>query len=134
MQNEIFENTTTFYQSIFNAYKEFFEINMRAGEKLLDNQIKISTLYIQNSFKQMELACNFKDPKTYLTSQSEIAKQTADVALSVNKDVMTIVSDTRNELKSWFDKGVGEFDKGVKEAEKTIQGAVEKAHKVEEAA
>ncbi|MGZ8934228.1 MAG: phasin family protein [Methylobacter sp.] len=130
MQKEIFENITIFNQSIFNAYKEFFEINMRAGEKLIENQMKITNLYIQNSIKQMELARDFKDPKAYLASQSEIAKQTADVALSVNKDVMTIATDTRNELKTWFDKGVEEFDKGMKEVKK----AATSASPVEEAA
>lgn len=113
MQKEIFENINTFNQSLFNAYKEFFEINMRAGEKLIENQMKITNLYIQNSVKQMELACDFKDPKAYLTSQSEIARQTADLALSVNKEVMTIATDTRNELKTWFDKGMEEAKKNA---------------------
>ncbi|MDD5579019.1 MAG: phasin family protein [Methylobacter sp.] len=120
MQKENFENINSFNQFIFNAYKEFFEINMRVGQKWMENQLKLSDLCMHHTIRQLELARDFKDTKTYIESQSEIAKQTADAALSINKEVLSITTDARNELKGLLNKGVEEFDKGVKEAQKNV--------------
>ena len=117
MQKDIFENLTAFNQGIFNSAKQLFEINAQNNEKLMENQMKFANMYIENSMKQIELASDFKDPKTYMATQGEMAKQCADLAITINKDVMAIATDTNNEFKTWFEKGLEEATKTV---EKTV--------------
>ena len=116
MQNEMFENLTAFNQGIFNSTKQLYEINVRTGEKLIENQMKFTTTHIENSMKQMELARDFKDAKAYMTSQSEMAKQYTDMAMNINKDAMAITEDARDELKTWFESGLQEASNTVKES------------------
>lgn len=115
MKNEMFENLTAFNQGIFNNAKQLYEINARAGEKLTENQMQFTSMYIENSIKQMELARDFKDPKAYMVSQSEMAKQCADKAVSINKEAVVIAADVRNELKTWFETGLQQATSAVEE-------------------
>ena len=123
MQNEIFEQFSTFNQNIFDTSKKFFEINAKASEKMLENQLKLTNTYIENSFKQMELVHDYKDAKSYMATQSEMAKQCADMAIAVNKDALAIATDTRTELKNWFEKGLEEAGNTVEETVKAAKKA-----------
>ena len=120
MQTDIFKNLTAFNQGIFNNAKQLFEINAQNSEKMMENQMKFTNMYIENSIKQVELAREFKDAKTYMASQGEMTKQCADLAITINKDVMAIAADTNNELKTWFEKGLEEATNTV---EKTVSSS-----------
>ena len=123
MQNEIFEQFSTFNQNIFDTSKKFFEINAKASEKMLENQLKLTNTYVENSLKQMELIQDYKDAKSYMATQTEMAKQCADMAIVANKDALAIATDTRNELKSWFEKGLEEAGNTVEETVKAAKKA-----------
>ena len=108
MQEEFFNFVNRFNQNAFDATKQLAEINARACEKLVQNQIKVAGLYMEGGGKEAELVRDFKDVAGYMASQGELAKEYADVALTVTKDNLDVMAKARNDLKEWFEKGVAE--------------------------
>jgi methyl coenzyme M reductase subunit C-like uncharacterized protein (methanogenesis marker protein 7) len=108
MQEEFFNFVNRFNQNVFDATKQLAEINAHVCEKLVQNQIKVAGLYMEGGARQTELVRDFKDVAGYMASQGELAKEYADLALTVTKDNLDVMAKARNELKEWFEKGVAQ--------------------------
>lgn len=108
MQQEFFNIVNRFNQNAFDATKQLAEINARACEKLMQNQIKVADMYMEGGAKQAALVRDFKDVAGYMASQGEVAKEYAGMVLTVTKDNLDTMAEARNELKEWFEKGVTE--------------------------
>ncbi len=57
-----------------------------------------------------------KDVSSYLSAQSEMAKDCTEKALEANKKTLDILVETRNELNAWLEQSMASAAREVKPA------------------
>ena len=114
MQQEVMNIINSFNQTALDTTKQLFAINVRTCEKLLEKQTAFTGMCLDNGEKQMGLVREFKDIPGYWTSQGEFVKEYAEKSLAAAKESVEILTDTRDELTSLFEKGVSKVTTDLK--------------------
>ena len=118
MNNAIYENLSKVSKSSYDAAKELFEINANIAEQLIEQQLAIFNLGVEYTSRQLALAGQAKGYKEVVSSQTEITSDIIGKAQGIARNSADIISESKDEVNVWFEKGVKEAEKCIQEVAK----------------
>jgi len=103
----------------YDAMRKLGEINQRAFDRMVDKQFGLMGLWMDAGMAQIKLATEVKGVQELMTGNMAIAKSLTEKLVAENRATMDIATETREELRSWWEAGVvGATDKWTKMAQK----------------
>jgi len=122
MQNEIFETMTKFNQQTLENWKKLGEANLKLSEKLLKEQVELTSALVEATTAKAEELAKTKDVKAFAELQAEwaqdISKKLNDTSRSY-ADILAEAGKTYNTLFETTLKAAGnDFVKQAKTASK----------------
>ncbi len=94
------------------------ELNMKVVEKITSRQMEAMNFMLEQSKRQMELANQVKGFDDFIKGQAELAKQTSERLLEESKANMQIVSEVREDYRSFVQQGMNELSEDVRRVTK----------------
>lgn len=122
MQNEFYDTWNTAAQQALENFKKIGEANLKLGEKLLREQVQLTTALVEAATATAQEAAATKDVKQLATIQAELAQECGKKVLQASRtcaDIVTEASKTYNQL----------FETGVKTAAENTEKAANAAKK-----
>jgi phasin family protein len=119
MENTIFENINKVGKSSYETVKGLYNINTNIVEQLVEQQLALFSLGNEYTARQLELAGEAKGYKEVINGQTEIAADISSKVQGIARNTIDILSESKDEVNAWFEKGVKEAEKGIKEVAKT---------------
>jgi len=92
------------------------ELNVRAFEKLSARQMDAMSLYMDHAMRVMKLATESKGYNEFFKGQVEAAKELSDRILAEGKTGMQVVSEVRDEYRTWFEKNLADLNADLRKA------------------
>ncbi len=120
MNDAINENLSKLGKSSYDSAKELYEINTNIAEQLIEQQLAVFNLSVEYTTRQLALAGKAKGYKEVISSQTEITSDTISKAQGIARNSADIISESRDEVKAWFEKGVKEAEKSLQEVAKVV--------------
>jgi len=120
MNDAINENLSKLGKSSYDSAKELYEINTNIAEQLIEQQLAIFNLGVEYTTRQLALTGQAKGYKEVVSGQTEIISDTISKAQGIARNSTDIVSESRDEVKVWFEKGVKEAEKSLQEVAKVV--------------
>ena len=114
MQNDYIEQLTKASKISYTSLQELGAINTRALEKLTDLQFEFVSFNIEKGIEQTKLLTNTTNYKDYLSAESVLAEECSTRAMDFTKQAASILSESRDEIVSWLDKGFVSAETNVK--------------------
>ena len=108
MQNDYVEQLTNAGKTSYETLQELGTINAKALQKLTDLQFKFASFNIETGIEQGKLLTSTTNYKDLLSAGSEFASDYSAKAMDFSKQATSILTESRDEFVSWFEKG---FDK-----------------------
>lgn len=105
MQFDFVEQLTNAGKTSYQSVQELGAINAKAIQKLSELQFKFASYNIETGIEQTKLLTSTTSYKDLLAAESEIASDYSAKALDFSKQAASILSDSRDEIMSWFEKG-----------------------------
>ena len=106
MQKDLFEQWNKFGKTAYDSFKELAEINTSVYEKLTEQQMEALNVYMETGAKQVSLLSESKGYQDLLSGQASLANEANEKLLSVARNVAGILTDSKNEITSWVEKGI----------------------------
>jgi len=119
MENTIFENINKVGKSSYETVKGLYDINTNIVEQLIEQQFALVSLGNEYTARQLKLASETKGYKEVINGQTEIAADISSKVQGIARNTIDILSESKDEVNAWFEKGVKEAEKGIKEVAKT---------------
>jgi phasin family protein len=116
MAQDVFESWNKLGQSSFEALKKLSEINLRVGEKLLQEQIELVNSIIETSSKSAEAASKAKGVQEVLSSQSAAAQECGKRLLKSCRSYADVLAGAREEYAKLAEKSLEEANKNISTA------------------
>ena len=120
MNDAINENLSKLGKSSYDSAKELYEINTNIAEQLIEQQLAIFNLGVEYTTRQLALTGQAKGYKEVVSGQTEITSDTISKAQGIARNSADIISESRDEVKAWFEKGVKEAEKNMQEVAKVV--------------
>ena len=114
MQNDYVEQLTNASKSSYASLQELGAINTKALQKLMDLQLEFVSFNIEKGIEHTKLLTNSKSYKDYLSAESELAGECGTRTMDFTKQAASILSESRDEIVSWLDKGFESVEANVK--------------------
>ena len=108
MQFDYIEQLTNTGKLSYQSLQELGAINIKAVQKLSDLQFKFASYNIETGIEQTKLLTSTTSYKTLMAAESEIASDYSAKAIDFSRQAASILSESRDEIISWFEKS---FDK-----------------------
>ncbi|MFP4160780.1 MAG: phasin family protein, partial [Ectothiorhodospira sp.] len=112
--NEFFEPIHKTNQSLFENLRRLGEINQKAMDRFMTQQVDLTTDMLDVSMKQMELMTKAKGYQELVSGQTELARDYGQKLLSRYKGSQEILSEMRESMTQLMDDS-------VKTAEETVR-------------
>ena len=106
MQQEIFNQLNSFNQTAYEATRQLADINLRAYEKIVQQQFELTGMCFDAAIKQMDALRETKDVGAYLRAQADMFRGCAEKALAASKENMDVLAAVRGEYNDWLEKGL----------------------------
>jgi phasin family protein len=119
-------NTVNFDQfnklsmSTYETLKQLYTINTNTVEQLIEQQFALATLGVEYATNQMKLAGTAKGYKDVITAQTDLAGEISSKMQGIARNTMDIMTESKDEISTWFEKTVKEAEKGIKEVSKVV--------------
>ena len=97
----------------FHALRELGEINQRAFDRMLDKQVTLMNIWMDAGMQQIKLATQAKGLQELMTGNLAITKAIAEKLAAENRDSLEMATETRDELRAWFESGVADVTERV---------------------
>lgn len=127
MQNDYVEQLTNAGKTSYETLQELGSINAKALQKLTDLQFKFATFNIETGIEQAKLLTSTTNYKDLLTAESDFASDYSTKAMDFTKQAATIFTESRDEIVSWFEKGMEKAEKATKEPAVAKRSTAKKA-------
>lgn len=114
MQNDYVEQLTNASKISYASFQELGAINTKALQKLMDLQFKFASFNIETGIEQTKLLTSTTNYKDYLAAESEFAGECSSKAIDFTKQAASILSESRDEIVNWLEKGFESADVNVK--------------------
>jgi phasin family protein len=114
MQNDYVEQLTYAGKNSYASLQELGAINTKALQKLVELQFEVASFNIEKGIEQTKLLASTNNYKDYLSAESEFAGDCSNKNLDFTKQAATILSDSRDEIVSWLEKGFESVETKVK--------------------
>lgn len=95
------ENMNKMSQSVYNAGKAFYAMNINTCEQLFDQQIAMATLGVNSITSQMELMSTAKDYKAVIAGQTDIGNDISSTSQGIVRNTMDIMTESRENVSAW---------------------------------
>ena len=89
-----------------DSIKRLGEIQLRAMERLTEQQIAITTGYLRDGVKQMQSVVGTKDLGKALESQASYVTELNQRVVEDAQKTAAILADSKTELSDWVEAGV----------------------------
>ena len=106
MQKDLFEQWNKFGKTAYDSFKQLAEINTSVYEKLTEQQMEALNVYMETGAKQVSLLSESKGYQDLLSGQTTLANEANEKLLSVARNMASILTDSKNEITSWVEKGI----------------------------
>lgn len=101
MTNEVFETVSKLTQQTLENWKKFGETNLKIGEKLLAEQVELTSALFEITARNAEEAAKTKDVKDIASMQAELAQETGKLLVDSARscaDIMAEAGKVYNQL------------------------------------
>lgn len=106
MQNEMIEKMTEMGKSSYNAMQELAAINTKAFKELSELQMGLATYSMESGVeltKTLSTTTNYKDA---VSAEVDFANEYSSKVMEFGSKTAEILTDSRDEVVSWFEKAV----------------------------
>lgn len=117
------EQFTNVGKTSFETLQELGNINARTLQKLTDLQFKVATYNIETGIEQTKLLTSTTNYKDLLAAESDFAGEYSNKAMDFTREVGSILTESRDEIVSWFEKGLEKAEVKTKAPAKRSTGS-----------
>lgn len=93
-------------KAAMNAFKELGEINANAMNRLTQRQLDMVNLYMEGGAKQLEMFSDAKNMQDVMATQSKLVGEFNEKLIENAKQTIEVLTDTKDALTNWAEKGV----------------------------
>jgi hypothetical protein len=124
MQKDIFENFQKMSQLTLDNFKKLGETNLLIGQKLLQEQIKLTNSIIESAALNAETATEAKDFKYVASKQAELAQDLSKKVADTSLACADIIAEAGKIYTNLFEAGLkAASDTSAKTGGKTSKAA-----------
>lgn len=112
MTTEVFETLSKLTQQTLENWKKLGETNLKIGEKLLSEQVELTTAIVEAASSNAEAATKTKDVKELASLQAELAQETGKLLLDSARSTADIIAEAGKVYNQLFEtnlKATSEF-------------------------
>ena len=106
MQNEFYDTWNTAAQQALENFKKIGEANLKLTEKLLREQVELTTALVEAATATAQEAAATKDVKQLASIQAELAQECGKKVLQSGRTCADIVAETSKVYNQLFEAGV----------------------------
>ncbi|ANB02483.1 phasin family protein [Ectothiorhodospira sp. BSL-9] len=114
--NEMFETFNKANQSMFDTLRKVNDINQKAMEKLLSQQLDLTTAMVDVSMKNVELVSKAKGYQELLSGQADLARDCSQTLMTSYKNGHDVLNEARESMTKLMDESVKSAEETVKQA------------------
>lgn len=126
-QRELIGQWSKLTKTGFDSLKELGEINGRLVERLSQQQLEIVNASLEATVKETQLLTQSKGYKDLVDNQSALSAEYNRRFLDIVRRTTDILTQARDELSAWVERGVEQVEQGVRRAERSFERGVERA-------
>lgn len=97
----------------YQSLRRLGEINQRALDRLMDKQVSLMNIWMDAGMQQIKLGTEAKGLQELMTGNLAITKAIAEKLAAENRDSLEMATETRDELRAWFESGVADVTERV---------------------
>ena len=97
----------------YQSLRRLGEINQRAFDRMVDKQVSLMNIWMDAGMQQIKLATEAKGLQDLMTGNLTITKAVAEKLVAENRDSLEMATETRDELRAWFESGVADVTERV---------------------
>ena len=127
MQNQMFDAYNEMAQSSFEAMRKLGEINMRATERLFQQQLDLTNTMLETSAKGMEGTTKAKGYQELVASQAKLTQEYGQEWLKNYRSAIEVLTEARDSAADVMDKQMQLASKNMQAAGETVKKAAAKA-------
>jgi phasin family protein len=116
MQKEILNNISELGQTAFEAARRVGEVNLRAGEKLLEQQLALTSTLLETGARNLELMSQAKTPQEVLNGQAKLVQACGEQWLNSCRGTAEIFAEARDVAGELIEENVKVARENVKRA------------------
>jgi phasin family protein len=112
MSTEVFETLNKVTQQTLENWKKLGEANLKIGEKLLSEQVELTTALVEATTKNAEEASKTKDVKELAALHAELAQETGKILMESARSTADIIAEAGKFYNQLFEttlKASGEY-------------------------
>ena len=116
MQKEIFNSFNELGQAAYEAALRMNEINLRAGEKLLEQQFALTGTLFETGTRNLELMSQARTPQEVLNGQAKLVQDCGQQWLKTCRGTVEILAEARDATGDMVEENVRAASEKVKRA------------------
>jgi len=116
MQPNVVDLWTNMGENAFNAARQLGEINLRASEKLLQQQLDLTTAWVDAGSRNLELMSKAKGLPELLAGQAKLAQEYSQQWIDGYRQTNDILSEARQAVTELVDENMKVAQQKVKQA------------------
>jgi phasin family protein len=116
MQKEIYNTFNDLGQTAYEAAMKMGEVNLRAGEKLLEQQLALTGALLETGTRNLELMSQAKTPQDMLNGQAKLIQDCGQQLLNSCRGTVDIMTEVRNAAGELVEENVKTASEKVKQA------------------
>ncbi len=120
MNDAIFENLSKLGKSSYDSAKELYDINTNIAEQFIEQQLALFNLGVEFTSRQLALTGQAKGYKEIVSGQTELATDIIGKAQGIARNSADIITESRDEVNAWLEKGIKEAEKNMQEVAKVV--------------
>lgn len=118
MQKDILNSFNELGQTAYEAAHRMGELNLRASEKLLEQQFALTGALLETGTKTLELMSQAKTPQEVLNGQSKLAQDYGQQLMNSCRGTVDILTEARDAANELVEENVKVASEKVKQATK----------------
>ena len=116
MQKDIYNTFNDLGQAAYEAAMKMGEVNLRAGEKLLEQQLALTGALLETGTRNLELLSQAKTPQEMLNGQAKLIQDCGQQWLNNCRGTVDILTEARNAAGELVEENVKVANEKVKQA------------------
>ena len=116
MQTNVADVMGQLGQDAFNTAKSLAELNLRTGEKLLQQQLALTEAWLAVGTRNLELLSKAKGYQELLSGQAKLAQECNQQLLDGYQSAAKVVTEATQAYGEWVDDGMKAAAENIKQA------------------
>ena len=116
MQKEIFNSFNELGQAAYEAARRMGEVNLRASEKLLEQQLALTGALLETGTRGLEMMSQAKTPQDVLNNQGRLVQDYGQQWLKNCRGTVEILAEARDAAGELIEENVKVAGEKVKQA------------------